>query len=42
MEVVATSSSLSNKYEHEDNYFMQDIASALLICFVIRSLTTLL
>ena len=39
---AATSSSLSTKYGHEDNHYMQDIAIALLICFVITSLTTLM
>ena len=42
MEVVATSISLSTIYGHEDDHYMQDVASSLLICFVIGSLTTLL
>ena len=30
LEAAATSSSLSTKYEHEDNHYIQDIASALI------------
>ena len=41
-EGAAISSSLSTKYGHEDNHYMKDIANALLIYFVIGSLTTLL
>lgn len=39
-EGAATSSSLDPKYGHEDNHYMYDTSSALLICFVIGYLTS--